>query len=773
GCGIRMASAQVLRKQEHLEAGKRRLEEFRKKKAAERAKKAASNSQIQTPNIGLSEKQPSESQVARLTDSDGVGTSDGVNSAVVEPSGSGITNIDARKKTEFGQNSDIISMDTGNANLPSRTDSTSAYAAEPSQINAKFVRDEKYEMNDALGLAKQSNVNHDPHTEVNNGEFLINSGSGGKNPHVNGPYHSDSAYPQENQINDNSTYKTSYYIPGGNQTKENDISFEKFTVANHFSAFTQATPEKSAATLSQHKPDFTGMLDGGSYARRKESGMHGFPQPVPESLYTGFSFDLVNSSNHEPLYPASIGTNSRRSRPSFLDSINVSRVSSSSVGSSSELQKDDSSVTSTPRIPGMEFLASSAQKPAMGTGTGDSVSNSRSPVPAGFEPSISSSPLASNGDLLPQRDNGNSLEKKREYHFPKQDDDFAALEQHIEDLTQEKFSLQRALEASRTLADSLAAENSSLTDGYNQQGSVVSQLKDDMEKLLEELKAQLLELEALRIEYANAQLECNAADERAKLLASEVIGLEEKALRLRSSELKLERQLENSNAEVSSYKKRISSLEKDCQDLQLTIDALQEEKKLLQSKLRRSSVNGKSIESNKSPIDKKDVSTTTDDLEFLPDTSCMGMPDTAALRESDPTISSAAENHMVNLHISSTDIPPDQMRTIQNITTLISELSLEKEELVQALASKSSQNSKLEDMNKELSQKLEAVTQRLELLTAQSMATGNAPIRQLDLQTLHENTAYADEGDEVVERVLGWIMKLFPGGPRRRNSKLL
>ena len=41
--------------------------------------------------------------------------------------------------------------------------------------------------------------------------------------------------------------------------------------------------------------------------------------------------------------------------------------------------------------------------------------------------------------------------------------------QHIEDLTQEKFSLQRALEASRALAESLAAENSSLTDSYNQQ----------------------------------------------------------------------------------------------------------------------------------------------------------------------------------------------------------------------------------------------------------------------------------------------------------------
>lgn len=41
--------------------------------------------------------------------------------------------------------------------------------------------------------------------------------------------------------------------------------------------------------------------------------------------------------------------------------------------------------------------------------------------------------------------------------------------QHIEDLTQEKFSLQRALESSRVLAESLAAENSSLTDNYNQQ----------------------------------------------------------------------------------------------------------------------------------------------------------------------------------------------------------------------------------------------------------------------------------------------------------------
>lgn len=37
-----------------------------------------------------------------------------------------------------------------------------------------------------------------------------------------------------------------------------------------------------------------------------------------------------------------------------------------------------------------------------------------------------------------------------------------------------------------------------------------------------------LELDSIKMEYSNAQFECNAADERAKILASEVIGLEEK-----------------------------------------------------------------------------------------------------------------------------------------------------------------------------------------------------------------------------------------------------
>ncbi|GMP55798.1 hypothetical protein CsSME_00020511 [Camellia sinensis var. sinensis] len=472
-----------------------------------------------------------------------------------------------------------------------------------------------------------------------------------------------------------------------------------------------------------------------------------------ESRSTAFSFDLRSSSDNLPLYPDIAETNTRRSRPSFLDSLN------------------------------MPSATSASEKPFTETETTQTFSKWKSlNVPSAFEHSRTSSISSGHGDDMYRHTvNDNSMERKRDSYSRKQDEDFAALEQHIEDLTQEKFSMQRALEASRALAESLATENSSLTDSYNQQGSVVSQLKSDMGTLQEEIKAQLVELESIKMEYANAQLECNAADERAKLLASEVIGLEEKALRLRSSELKLERQLENSQAEIATFKKKMSSLEKERQDLQSTIDALQEEKKLLQAKLRKASANGKFIDVNKGPSNKKDVSTSTDDLiheddaDASADTSNQEMHSTAPFLRSEASSSSLLpENRQFNLEVSSLNIPVDQMKTIQNINTLISELALEKEELMRALLAESSESSTLKELNKDLSRKLEVQTQRLELLTAQSMAHEKIPTQLPDPSSMHDYTPYADEGDEVVERVLGWIMKLFPGGPsRRRTSKLL
>ncbi|CAH2080647.1 unnamed protein product [Thlaspi arvense] len=65
---------------------------------------------------------------------------------------------------------------------------------------------------------------------------------------------------------------------------------------------------------------------------------------------------------------------------------------------------------------------------------------------------------------------------------------------------------------------------------------------------------------------------------------------------------------------VLTWQKKITSLEKDRQDLQLTIDSLQEEKKLLQTKLRKTSGNGKFTDVKNNPSNRKDVSTSTEDL---------------------------------------------------------------------------------------------------------------------------------------------------------------
>lgn len=60
----------------------------------------------------------------------------------------------------------------------------------------------------------------------------------------------------------------------------------------------------------------------------------------------------------------------------------------------------------------------------------------------------------------------------------------------------------------------------------------------------------------------------------------------------------------------------------------------------------------------------------------------------------------------------------------------------------------------LKELNKELTRKLEAQTQRLELLTTQSMTiNNNAQPRRPNTRAVHENIPYADEGDEVIHFV--------------------
>jgi hypothetical protein len=116
--------------------------------------------------------------------------------------------------------------------------------------------------------------------------------------------------------------------------------------------------------------------------------------------------------------------------------------------------------------------------------------------------------------------------------------DFKELEQHIGELTDEKFTLQRALEQQTALADRLAADNESLTAQVNAAGRTA-------EDALAELETRRREVATARTAAAMAMAERDAyemsareAAERANALAVEVVALEEKVLRVKSEQLK-------------------------------------------------------------------------------------------------------------------------------------------------------------------------------------------------------------------------------------------
>ncbi|MCD9643607.1 hypothetical protein HAX54_031210 [Datura stramonium] len=777
--GYWMASAQVLKKQEHLQAGKKKLEEFRKKRAADKAKKATSNSQ-QLASDGGVDNQHSGNEHTRIKDSSGAGTSDAVGRSILEPS-----KVHAKhdfSKPDLTQKSDLIfPNDASSGATPSlhNYDDDAVVKADNYDFDSSIsplshLEDKGSRSDENLEVSETVSDTYDNTGKRENDGGLENV------PFRFAAKQTTATFPALSLNNDRTSSHFTYDDMGKSISEENhakDLSVTNDGTSHAFPAnVSPSNPfgshedkprytdrwasDMTSASYGDYVPRATTVtkfypevgrnaaavgsnnfvVPDEGYSQLSSSGLHSTKTAswASDSNYDGFSFDARSSSGYSHMSPPTAGATGRRT-PSFLDSINVSKVSAASPHSIG-------SVTAGP----------------LGLSNSENLTNS--------------SKFSVNGSdhykHAVEKDMGN-MDNRHTFYSQKQNEDFAALEQHIEDLTQEKFSLQRALEASRTLAESLAAENSALTDSYNQQGSFVSQLKAEMEKLQEEIKAHLGELEAVKMEYTNVQLECNAADERAKLLASEVIGLEEKALRLRSNELKLEKELEKSQAEMSSFKKKIASLEKDRQDLQSTIDALKEEKKLLQSKFLKASANGKSVDPSRNMPTKIDVSTSTEDLREDNITSST-INDTNLVGSDGPTTSSLPNFGQFSLESLSQAIPPDQIRMIQNINTLISELALEKDELTKALSVESSQCSTLKELNKDLTRKLEVQTQRLELLTAQSMANDNGQARQPDAVSVHDNMPYADEGDEVVERVLGWIMKLFPGGPsRRRTSKLL
>lgn len=757
-----MAPAQVLpnssRKQGHLEAGKKKLEEFRKRKAEERAKKDG----YTVPSQSIDEGNTGNSSVNHEHEGDRKTAS---------------TSIDY-----FGPQTTPVQRD-----VFSSTDKHVFSSNENAQMS------NSYEKSGYKGLVNGNHrhwkdgselFDNDPSNFETASAATVHPFTASDSVHSNidleATLDNSILYPASSEENRNSSARISYV------DASSPADLQKSVTASAESRFGLPSTSLISSPAFKDSSPGLGIYNPSSFNNATVVDSQVIRKTISESISQ--HLNLGNSSWHssdsltdsslpirraEEAYSSpstSYGVISGRSRPSFLDTLGVSKgLSTSHVPPNPPVSFSDTKVQSA----AVHFP--SHLPPFTNMGTLQQPSNSSPSDLANEKPSSSVS-----NDIQILESNREYLQGSNELLVPKKDEEFSALEQHIEDLTQEKFALQRALDTSKTLAESLETEISSLRESSTQQAKVCSELRSEIEGLQEEINYQMREVESLKLEYGNAQLECSAADERAKILASEVIELEEKALRLRSNELKLEKQLEELASEISSYKRKLSSLEKERQDFQSTINMMQEEKKILQSKLRKAASNSKDDDTIKVSSSRRDMSTSTVDLgddlgrhtneaEIMTSNTISVLRNEPASNDLATSTSALRDGRSFYLPNGSVGIPHAQLRMIDNINSLLSELAVEKEQLMHALTIESSNSSKLKELNNELSRKLEVQTQRLELLTAQRMANDHILTKPVDVHTIPDIMEYADEGDEVVERVLGWIMKFFPGGSSKRR----
>eukprot|EP00884_Botryococcus_braunii_P021913 jgi/Botrbrau1/8405/Bobra.0237s0026.1 len=174
---------------------------------------------------------------------------------------------------------------------------------------------------------------------------------------------------------------------------------------------------------------------------------------------------------------------------------------------------------------------------------------------------------------------------------------FSALQQYIDELTQEKFELLRALEVQRKLGETLASENQTLTEDFNRQGRQVVDARKEAERIRAEVAAQQLAVTAMAAERDACRTAVAETSERCKALAEEVVSLEERALHLRASELRLTKEAEELRelARRAGTRAESALLERD--QLSSAVETLREQQKVLQDRLREHFTSADAVQS--------------------------------------------------------------------------------------------------------------------------------------------------------------------------------
>ncbi|KOM34389.1 hypothetical protein LR48_Vigan02g053900 [Vigna angularis] len=389
------------------------LEEFRKKKAAERAKKTSNSSQVNNSDDNLNKKQSSEVENVRINEFDGVTTSDGVGGAVTDSSTLGIGN----DKTQ-----NLFSQSSNQGSLAGKTSSVRNDLSTPTNLVEANSNTDEYNRYNALVT---ESADFSQNNETNNVNDIYGIPSGATN------HQSVLLHPQESQEFD-STSQFSLHGMNDDQSNKSSSSLKDYAVTNNLTSHfpSKSIPQNSVDVLQQIKLTNSSTLDSGyshnslsggfseSFSSKFSSSDNNLPSlhgaNMPKFNSTGL--EARSSSYNRPILPLPVESSSRRSRPSFLDSLNVTKTSLGSPFHQSEQSSSMSNhlESSSNDIPGSTYFPKPPEEtksvPLFPNFRTENVDNDN------------------HGTLLSAKENGM---EKNAYYSSSKNEDFAALEQVI------------------------------------------------------------------------------------------------------------------------------------------------------------------------------------------------------------------------------------------------------------------------------------------------------------------------------------------------------
>ena len=386
------------------------------------------------------------------------------------------------------------------------------------------------------------------------------------------------------------------------------------------------------------------------------------------------------------------------------------------------------------------------------------------------------------------------------------DDEVARLQKVVEEMTEERLAFQRAHARQNELMQQLADENETATSRANALTSELGAVRELLEQRENEVIAQGAVVSQLAAERDAAITRATHAVESARSTSMESVELEERCMQLKMETVKLRRELEEIRDDRERTDRALRAAAADRSEMRTSLNAMQDERMHLQSALRRMAAqeeaemergaadwNGEAPENTPNPTPQKNgdagaaaakrAARLADELGVAFD----GVGGARVSSNGDVTrrdgegATNGGASHGVFSHMSRSmngvplggvpveKVGEDQLRLVDSIHALLTEVEEERSRARAALAASRRKMDELQRRNVELEKRLGDTVQRLELEVSKELG---AKMREAsEDEARHEaidggEYEYAEDGARVYTASDGTKHYVYEDTPR-------